>query len=79
MNRMLALLPDKYKPDFILQGLFMRRLPTEVRSHLLQEKISDPRALALKSDELFRSRISSPVNLLADLSEDSAQVNTIGS
>ena len=47
MNRMLALLPDDYKPDFSLRGLFLRRLPIEVRSHLLQEKISDPRALAL--------------------------------
>ena len=66
MNRMLALLPDNYKPDFILCGLFLRRLPIEVRSHLLQEKISDPRALALKADKLFQSRVSSPVNLLAE-------------
>ena len=53
MNMMLVLLPDDYKPDFILWGLFLRRLPTEVWSHLLQEKISDPRAFALKADELF--------------------------
>ena len=30
MNRMLALLPDNYKPDFILRGLFLRRLPIKV-------------------------------------------------
>ena len=66
MNRMLALLPDNYKPNFILRGLFLRRLPIEVRSHLLQKKISDPRALALKADEPFQSRVSSPVNLLAE-------------
>ena len=42
MNRMLALLPDNYKSDFILQGLFLRNLPIEVQSHLLHEKISDP-------------------------------------
>ena len=30
MNRMLTLLPDNYKPDFILQGLFLCRLPIEV-------------------------------------------------
>ena len=47
MNRMLGLLLDDYKPDFILRGLFLRRLPILVRSHLLQEKISEPRALAL--------------------------------
>ena len=54
MNRMLALLPDDYKPDLILRGLFLRRLPIKVRSHLLQEKILDPRALALKADEQFK-------------------------
>ena len=30
MNRMLALLPDDYKPDFILRGLFLQRLPKNV-------------------------------------------------
>ena len=65
MNRMLGLLLDNHKPDFILEGLFLRRLSFEVRLHLLQEKISDPLALALKADELFQSRVSSPVNLLA--------------
>ena len=65
------LLPDDYKPDFILRGLFLRRLPIEVRSHLLQEKILDPRALALKADEhFFKSRVSSPVNLLAEQFEE---------
>ena len=56
---MLALLPDDYKPNFILRGLFLHHLPTEVWSHLLQEKISDPWALALKGDELFQSKKSS--------------------
>ena len=42
MNRMLALLPDDYKPDFILRGLFLRRLLINIRSHLLHEKVSDP-------------------------------------
>ena len=45
MNRMLALLPDDYKLDFILRGLFLRCLPLDVRSHLLHKKVSDPRAL----------------------------------
>ena len=70
MNRMLELLPDDCKPDFILCGLFLHRLPIKVRSHLLQEKISDPCALALNADELFQSRISSPVNVLAKQLED---------
>ena len=70
MNRMLALLLDNYKPDFILRGLFLCRFPIKVCLHLLQEKISDPQALALKADELFQSRISSSVNLLAGQLED---------
>ena len=77
MNRMLAHLPDDYKPDFILRGLFLRRLLINVRSHLLQEKVSTPRALALKADELFRSIVASLVNLLANSLEDSHQVNAV--
>ena len=79
MNRMLALLPDAFKPDFILRGLYLLRLPIDVRSHLLQEMVSDPRALALKADELYQSRVSSPVNLLSNLLKDSLQVNTVTS
>ena len=67
MNRMLVLLSDNYKRDFILWGLFLSHLPIEVCSHLLQEKILDPRALVLKADELFQSRVSSPVNLFSPL------------
>ena len=37
--------PRWLQPDFILKGLFLRRLPVNVCSHLLQEKVSDPRAL----------------------------------
>ena len=77
---MLALLPDDYKPDFILRGLFLRRLPIDVRSHLLREKVSDPRALALKADELYQSRVSpSSVNLLADDFGESLHVNLVSS
>ena len=55
MNRMLALLPDDYKPDSILRGLFLRCLPIDVQSHVLREKVSYPCALALKADELYQS------------------------
>ena len=76
MNRMLAQFPDDYKPDFILRGLFHRGLPIDVLLHLLREVVSDPRALALKADELYQSRVSpSSLNLL---SED-LQVNLVTS
>ena len=66
MNRMLALRPDDYKPDFILRGLFLRHLPIDVRSHLPHEKVSDPQALALKADELYQSQVSSFYKVLED-------------
>ena len=69
MNRMLTLISDNYKPDFILRGLFLQQIPMDVRSHLLSKKVSDPRALALKADELLTS-------LLNLLSED-LQVNLV--
>ena len=65
-----ALPPNDYKPDFILCDLFLHCLPADGCSHLLQEKVSDPRALALKTDKLFQSRVFSPVNLLADLLDE---------
>ena len=80
MNRMLAILPDDYKPDFILRGLFLQRLPIDVHSHLLPEKVTDPQALALKADKLYQSRISSSwVNLLSEIFDKSLQVNTVSS
>ena len=80
MNRMLALLPDDYKPDFILRGLFFRCLPINVQSHLLHKKVSYTRALALKADELNHSRVSpSSVNHLSDDLGDSLQVNLVSS
>ena len=80
MNRMLALLPDDYKPDFILRGVFLWRLPIDVRSHLLCKKVSDPQALALKDEELYQSQISSSsVNLLSKILDESLQVNTVSS
>ena len=66
----------RLQANFILRGLFLRRLPIEVCLHLLQEKISDPLALALKADIQFQSRISSLVNLLAGQLED-VQVNAV--
>ena len=71
MNRMLALLPENYKPDFILRGLFLQHLPIDVCSHLLCEKVLDPQALALKTDKLYQSRISSSsVNLLSKILDE---------
>ena len=51
-----------------------------MRSHLLPEKVSDPRSLALKADELCQSRVSSfSVNLLSEVLVESLQVNLVSS
>ena len=77
MNRMLALYHDDVKPDFVFRGLFLRRLPVEMRAHLLRELIDDPIEMALKADELHQNRVSpAAANILADSSDD-ALVNTV--
>ena len=77
MNRMLALYPDDFKPDFVFRGLFLRRLPIEMRAHLLRESIDDPIEMALKADELHQNRVSSAAaNILVDVS-DEAPVNVV--
>ena len=80
MNRMLALLPDDYKPDFILRGLFLQCLPIDVWSHLLRKQVSDPHTLALKADKLYQSRVSpSSVSVLSNDHRDPLQVNLVSS
>ena len=59
MSNMLALLPIGHKPCFFLRGAFLKRLPADVRAHLLRDDFSDPISLALKADELYKSRVSS--------------------
>ena len=35
MSSMLNLYPKKFKPDFVLIGLFLRQLPESIQDHLL--------------------------------------------
>jgi len=76
MSNMLALLPVDHKPCFFLRGAFLKRLPADVRAHLLRDDFSDPISLALKADEIYKSRVSSsPVYVVSQ--EDS--VNAVRS
>ena len=59
MSNMLALLPLGHKPCFFLRGAFLKRLPADVRAHLLRDDFSDPIALALKADKIYQSKVSS--------------------
>lgn len=56
MDKMLVLLPEDEKPGFFFLGLFMDRLPADIRSHLLTESIADPRRMATRADELWTVR-----------------------
>ena len=76
MDKMLMLLPEEEKPGFFFRGLFMDRLPADIRSHLLTESISDPRRMALRADELWTIRgKSSTVHMVSD--EDFQEVNAL--
>ena len=78
MSNMLALLPVSHKPCFFLRGAFLKRLPADVQAHLLRDDFSDPISLALKADEIYKSRISSsPVYAVSRALEDS--VNAVRS
>lgn len=67
LGSMLLLVPREEQPGFLFKELFLRRLPTEVRSLLAQTrhtgtKAADLRELAKEADKLFTSdgsRISS--------------------
>ena len=50
---MLILLPENEKPGFFFHGLFMDRLPADVRAHILSESINDPFGMAERADELW--------------------------
>ena len=70
MSSMLALLPVGHKPCFF----FSKRLPSEVRAHLLRDDFSDPVSLAMKADEIYQSRVASnPVYAVSSTPEDSVK------
>ena len=78
MSNMLALLPLDHKLCFFLRGAFLKRLPADIRAHLLRDDFSDPITLALKADEIYQSRVSSsPVYAVSSTPEDS--VNAVRS
>ena len=42
MSKMLALLPDNHQACFFLHGAFLKRLPPDVRAHLVHDRTTDP-------------------------------------
>lgn len=56
MATMLALLPGDEKPGYIFRSLFMRRLPSDIREHLVSQKFEDDREMAAMADVLWDAR-----------------------
>ena len=59
MSKMLSLLPSGLEVCFFLHGAFLKRLPLDVRSHLVLDRTSDPLSLALCANEIHQSQVSS--------------------
>jgi hypothetical protein len=56
MDKMLALLSSGTKPDEVFMGLFMDRLPVEMRAQLSLQDYESPRHLAAAADLIWDAR-----------------------
>lgn len=64
MDSMLALLPEDEVPGSLFLGLFLERLPVEMRDHLVAQDFKNPSELALHADKLWDARRVQPVDPL---------------
>jgi len=53
MDAMLALLPEDEVPGSLFLGLFLERLPVEMRDHLVASNFKNPSKMALHADRLW--------------------------
>ena len=73
MDAMLALLTEDEKPGGLFQGLFLERLPVEMRDHLVSREFKNPSEMALYADSLWNARKAIPTDhLLAAASTSSS-------
>ena len=78
MSNMLALLPSGHEPCFFLKGAFLKRLPADIRAHLIRDDFSDPISFALKADEIYKSRVSSSqVYSVSSTPEEELSINAV--
>jgi hypothetical protein len=56
LDAMVALLPDGEPQGKIFQGLFLEKLPLEIRDHLMAAKHESARAMAAHADQLWDGR-----------------------
>ena len=50
---------------FLFKGFFLNHLPSNIRTHLMREDISNPRKLAAKADEIWQSSFPRSVNTVS--------------
>ena len=75
MDSMLALLPEDEVPGSLFLGLFLERLPVEMRDHLVAKDFKNPSEMALHADKLWDARRAQSVDssLLAAASTSPAR------
>ena len=60
MGAMKGLLPDKEEPGLLFQGLFLERLPIEMRDHLVSHDFKTVDEMAMHADKLWDTRRAAP-------------------
>ena len=60
MGAMKGLLPDKEEPGLLFQGLFLERLPIEMRDHLVSHDFKTVDEMAHHADKLWDARRAAP-------------------
>jgi hypothetical protein len=56
MDNMLALLPEDVPPNRLFLALFLRRLPADIRDHLVTQDLKTPAEMAAAANRLFDAR-----------------------
>ena len=82
MDAMLALLPDDEVPGSLFLGLFLERLPVEMRDHLVSNEFKNPSEMALHADKIWdahRTQTSDPLLAAAATSPSRARTRDRGS
>ena len=64
MDSMLALLSEGEVPGSLFLGLFLERLPVEMRDHLVAKDFKNPSEMALHADKLWDARRAQAVDPL---------------
>ena len=53
LSKMLAFLPADHQACFFFRVAFLKHLPSDVRAHVVQNRILDPLSLALRANKIY--------------------------